>query len=84
MYRVIKFFTDLQDNDHPYDVGEPFPREGMEVSEERLAELSGSDNKRGEPLIEKHNEAAENSEHVESVEPEKPANNKRRTKNAVK
>ena len=83
MYKVIKFFTDLQDNDHPYDVGEPFPREGMEVSKERLAELSGSDNKRGEPLIEKYVEVAENSAHVESSEPEKPAN-KRRTKNAVK
>lgn len=84
MYRVIKYFTDLQDNDHPYDVGEQFPREGMEVSKERFAELSGSDNKRGEPLIEKYVEVAETSAHVEPSESEKTANNKRRTKNAVK
>ena len=24
MYRVVKFFTDLQDGDHPYHVGEAF------------------------------------------------------------
>lgn len=52
MYRVIKFFTDLQDKNHPYDVGEEFPRDGIEVSERRLIELSGEHNKQGEPLIE--------------------------------
>lgn len=52
MYRVIKFFTDLHDNDHPYNVGETFPRSGVEVSEKRLAELAGSNNKQGQPLIE--------------------------------
>lgn len=53
MYKVINFFTDLQDNNHPYEVGEPFPREGIEVTKERLAELAGSDNAQGKPLIEK-------------------------------
>lgn len=52
MYRVIKFFTDLQDKNHPYDVGEEFPRDGIEVSERRLIELSGEHNKQGAPLIE--------------------------------
>lgn len=84
MYKVIKFFTDLQDNDHPYDVGEPFPREGVEVSEERFAELLGSKNKRGEPLIEKHTEAAKSSEDAESSETEKPTTNKKRAKGTVK
>ena len=51
MYRVVKFFTDLHDNDHPYNVGDPFPRSGVAVSEKRLAELSGSNNKQGVPLI---------------------------------
>lgn len=51
MYKVIKFFTDLQDNRHPYNEGDVFPRKGLEVSEERLAELAGSDNLRKEPLI---------------------------------
>lgn len=53
MYRVIRFFTDLHDGDHPYNVGDPFPRQGVRVTEERIAELSGSSNKQGTPLIEK-------------------------------
>lgn len=53
MYKVIKFFTDLQDHDRPYHVGDEFPRKGMTVSENRLAELAGSANKQGVPLIEK-------------------------------
>lgn len=52
MYKVIKFFTDLQDNNHPYNVGDIFPHEGIEVTEERLVELSSSNNKQGKPLIE--------------------------------
>ena len=54
MYKVIVYFTDLHDNDHEYHEGDIFPREGIKVADERLAELSGSDNKRGIPLIEKH------------------------------
>ena len=60
MYKVIKKFHDLQDARetkngmvyHEYNVGDVFPHDGMEVSEERLAELSGSDNKQGVPLVE--------------------------------
>lgn len=53
MYRVIKAFTDLHDGDRPYNVGDPFPRAGIKVTEKRLEELSGSSNKQGTPLIEK-------------------------------
>lgn len=53
MYKVIKFFTDLQDSNYAYKVGDVFPREGMTVSDKRLKELSGSKNKQGVPLIEK-------------------------------
>ena len=52
MYKVIHFFTDLQDNDHPYNVGDVFPRQGKTVSDERIAELAGSENKQRTPLIE--------------------------------
>lgn len=51
MYKVIHFFTDLQDFNHPYNVGDIFPREGLKVSEARLRELSGSDNKQHKSLI---------------------------------
>lgn len=32
--------------------GDEFPRKGFKVSDERLKELSGKDNKQGKPLIE--------------------------------
>ena len=53
MFKVIKFFTDIQDHDHAYRVGDEFPRKGLTVSEARLAELASASNKRGIPLIEK-------------------------------
>lgn len=51
-YKVIRYFTDLQDNDHAYNVGDIFPREGMTVKQSRLDELAGNSNKQGRPLIE--------------------------------
>ena len=53
MYKVIKFFTDMQDNDFPYDVGDVFPRENTEATAERIEELETSKNRQGEPLIKK-------------------------------
>lgn len=53
MYKVIEYFTDLQDGNREYNVNDPFPREGLTVSDERLVELCGSDNKQGKPLIKK-------------------------------
>jgi len=50
-FKVQAYFTDLQDNEHVYHTGDIFPREGLEVSDERIAELSSNQNKRGVPLI---------------------------------
>ena len=52
MYKVIKYFTDLQDNNYAYYVGDTFPRNGVEVGAERIAELSNDKNLQGVPLIE--------------------------------
>lgn len=52
MYKVIKYFTDLQDNNHAYEVGDVFPRDGFEVLPSRIKELAGKKNLQGEPLIE--------------------------------
>ena len=52
MYRVIKSFTDLQDNNYAYYVGDTFPRNGVEAGAERVAELSSDKNLQGVPLIE--------------------------------
>ena len=52
VYKVIHPFFDLQDKErHTYKVGDPFPHKG-EVSEERVAELTGNKNKLGKPVIE--------------------------------
>ena len=52
MYKVIKYFTDLQDNNYAYYVGDTFPRNGVEAGAERLAELASDKNLQGVPLIE--------------------------------
>lgn len=52
MYKVIKHFTDNQDKGYAYNVGDEFPRKGLNVSDKRLAELSSNENKQGVPLIE--------------------------------
>lgn len=73
-YKVIKFFTDLQDDGHPYNVGDTFPRVGVSVSKERLDELAGSGNRQGVPLIEA----------VEDEQPEKVTVKRGRKKTAEK
>ena len=52
MYKVIKYFTDLQDNNYAYYVGDTFPHNGVEVDAERIAELASDKNRLGVPLIE--------------------------------
>ena len=52
MFRVIRYFTDMQDGGRPYSVGETFPREGLTVSANRITELSTNANLQGVPLIE--------------------------------
>ena len=57
MYKVIKYFVDLKDNNHEYNAGDVYPREGYTPTAERIAELSGSDNLQKQPLIVKVAEA---------------------------
>lgn len=64
MYRVVRFFRDLQDNNHAYHVGEQFPHNGMKVSEDRLKELSTDANRRHVPLIEKAEDEVVEAESV--------------------
>ena len=52
MYKVIKSFYDLKDNKHVYSVGDTFPHNGVEVGDERIAELASDKNRLGVPLIE--------------------------------
>lgn len=49
-YKVVREFTDSQDELHGYRVGDKYPRSGR-AKKERVEELSGSDNKIGAPVI---------------------------------
>nr|DAE99052.1 MAG TPA: hypothetical protein [Caudoviricetes sp.] len=51
MFIVVNAFLDLKDNEHLYEVGDAYPRDGIEPSEERIKELLGSDNLQGQPMI---------------------------------
>lgn len=84
MYRVIKLFADLQDKNHEYHVGDTFPRDGLEVSKERIEELSGSNNKQHAPLIEKvaEEESAELAKEETETEIKKPARATRKKESA--
>jgi hypothetical protein len=59
MYRVIKYFTDLQDNNYEYNVGDIYPHNKKKVFASRIKELSTDNNRRGVPLIEKVEEPKE-------------------------
>lgn len=53
MYKVVEFFHDLQDGGHAYHPGDTFPRNGVEVSGDRIEALSSANNARKVKLIEK-------------------------------
>lgn len=50
-YVVIRYFTDAQDNEHPYREGDIYPREGLTVSDARLKDLLSGNNFQRIPLI---------------------------------
>ena len=50
-YVALEPFADLQDDKHVYHAGDTFPRAGFSVSDERIKELAGRDNRTGKPLI---------------------------------
>lgn len=50
-YKVVKDFKDLKDNGHVYRTGDLFPRFGVNVDDERIAELSSKRNRLKTVLI---------------------------------
>lgn len=71
MYRVIKAFVDLQDNNYAYDPKDParntYPRKGLSVLPSRIKELASDKNRQGVPLIEE----------IEEPKPEKKSRAKK-------
>lgn len=79
MYKVIKKFTDLQDNGYIYEVGDEYPRENLVVDKNRIGQLLGDKNRQKTPLIEevktkliKAKDVEEPKEEVEEVKETKP------------
>lgn len=68
MYRVIKAFVDLQDNNYKYDVGDTYPRKGLNVLQSRINELASDKNKQKTPLIEEIPEKVEEPKKKKSAE----------------
>ena len=75
MYKVIYKFADLQDKNHVYEVGDVFPREGKEVTDERIAELASVNNKIGKTLI-KASDTAQKTEDEEIIDEPKKIDSK--------
>jgi hypothetical protein len=50
-YKVIRHFTDIQDNNYAYDEGDIYPRDGMSVLPSRIRELATAENRQGVALI---------------------------------
>lgn len=72
MYRVIKAFTDMQDDNYAYDPTNParntYPRKGLNVLQSRINELASNKNRQGVPLIEEIPEKVEEPKKKKSVE----------------
>lgn len=83
MYKALTRFADLEDAGRIYEAGDTFPRPGLHVTEKRLAELAGSDNRAGKPLIqavEAPVKAATEKAVEIPAEPEKSARKPRRSR----
>ena len=61
-YEVVSYFEDLQDNSHVYNVGDIYPRKGLKVTDERIAELKGTYNLQKKSLITDYDEVKEKKE----------------------
>ena len=68
MYRVIKAFVDLQDNNYKYDINDIYPRKGLNVLQSRINELASNNNLQKTPLIEEVPDIEEKHKKKKSVE----------------
>ena len=67
-YKVVRDFTDLQDDGYIYRVGDVFPHGDDIVDNARLLELSTTANKRGMILIKAVMEEADQEDAAEEAE----------------
>lgn len=77
-YEVLEYFTDLQDNDYEYKVGDVYPHEGYTPTDKRISDLATDNNVRKHPIIKAIPEKAESAEIVETSAVEETAEEKPR------
>lgn len=77
MYKVIHLFTDLNDSNYMYQVGDAFPRDGVTADEKRIEELSGKNNRQGRPLIEEVTDVSTEEKEITKSNPGKPKTTKK-------
>lgn len=75
-YEVLEYFTDLQDNDYEYNVGDVYPHEGYTPTDKRINDLASGNNVRKHPIIKAIPEKAESAEIVETSAVEETAEEK--------
>jgi hypothetical protein len=80
MYKVVKLFTDLQDNNHKYQVGDEYPRLGLKPSLARIRELSSDENRQKTILIKEVDEFEEENTKDESLAEASKQKRKRKSK----
>ena len=79
MYKTVVMFTDLQDNNYKYEVGDEYPRLGLKPSLARIKELSTPANRRGVALIEEVDiPFSDSAVTEEDVQPKKKAGRKKK------
>ena len=78
MYESVTIWRDLEDG-HLYQAGGPFPHDGREISPERIAELSGAQNKAGFTLICPCATPNRETSVEEPAEPKKPTRGRKKT-----
>jgi hypothetical protein len=80
MYKVVKLFTDLQDNNHKYKVGDEYARLGLKPSLARIRELSSDENRQKTILIKEVDEFEEENTKDESLAEASKQKRKRKSK----
>ena len=68
MFRVIKHFVDLQDSNYKYEIGDIYPRKGLNVLQSRINELASNKNLQRTPLIEEVPDIEEKPKKKKSAE----------------
>lgn len=66
-YRVIEYFTDLQDKNFAYNSGDIYPRKGYKPTEERIQALLSDNNVRKRPIIKAKTAEQETEKIAETV-----------------